>query len=222
MKLLDKQIFQRYLDRLTYDQLVDVCHELQCEVAVDDSDEHLVMKYNCAVAAKWHKMSKYQARTIQKGNDGEMFTLVEFVEFCKQGKFNNGIGFYANNPFTYTDIPLKPVHVLSNCHRTDFNFIIWFEFHCYDDYVDDIEEERLDYTMNFDDVSTHKTDNDEASIFRNKRLELLSIFVNKSKNNEPADLTDIEDFDYFVQRYWDLEWKHDAIAYEKNNTKLQN
>ena len=81
--------------------------------------------------------------------------------------------------------------------------------------VDDIEEERLDYTMNFDDVSTHKTDNDEASIFRNKRLELLSIFVNKSKNNEPADLTDIEDFDYFVQRYWDLEWKHDAIAYEK-------
>lgn len=215
MKKLDRFIFQSYLNRLTYDELVEVCHDLQCDVAVNEDDDVLIMKYNCAVAAKFHKMNKYHARTIQKGTEGEMFKFSEFVEFCKQGKFNNGIGFYADNVFTYTDIPLKPIHVLSNCHRTDFNYVIWFEFHCYDDYVDDIEEERLDYTQNFDDVSDHKTssDNDMIEIFRNKRFELVSKFV---RDSNKFDTDDIDEFDKFVKRYWGLKWNYVSLTYDKN------
>lgn len=209
MKRLDKHIFNNYINRLSHEELVDVCHELQCEVIESDNDDALVMKYNCAIAAKWFKISKYRARTIQKGTDGEMFTFSNFVEYCKQGKFKNGVGFYADNVFTYTDIPIKPIHVLSDCHRTDFRYIIWFEFRCYDDYEEDIEEERLDYTQDFDDFSLSKQ-KDVIRHLLDKRSELVSKF----HKDETKSTTDIEDFDKFVKRYWNLEWKFDKLTYE--------
>lgn len=223
--MLDKYLFDFYVETCSDDKLEDLCHELTDLVM--DIDEHDNMYYhhnmclNCAIAAKNYRKSKFRVRCFDKGYSGDMYKLEDFIDKCNTGELDNknGIGFYADTPFNFTDVPVKPIHVLSNCHRTDFKYVCWFNYH--ENYIRETSEDKdmLDIDNAIYDFTP--TDFDEHTIYYtlldNKRVELCSKFCNKVKTNDVTDLTDltdINDFDDFVKRFFNLTYNSETMHYE--------
>ena len=217
MTLLNKALFDDYV-KMPMDKLEDLCIELEDDVA-DKEPEHpcyksTCMSYNCAVAAKYYKKSKHSVRTIEKGTSGTMYKFDDFVECCEFGKLSTGIGFYADTIFNYTDIPVKPIHILSDCYRTDFKYVIWFDYEeRLSDAVNTFEEEVNNFIIDQYDGLPYSPTMFNNTMLNDKRNELCSIFCNNAKQGEPADLKDINDFDMFVKRFWNLNWNSDTLSY---------
>ena len=218
MILLTKALFDEYI-KYPIEKLEDLCNNLEDEVTDMELDHpyytSTCMSYNCAVAAKNYKRSKRSVRTIEKGTSGTMYKFEDFVDCCEFGKLSKGIGFYADTIFNYTDIPVKPIHILSDCYRTDFKYVIWFSYdERLSDAVTNLEEEVNDFISDQYDGLPYSCTTFNKTMLDDKRIELCNIFCNNSKDGEPANVKDINDFDVYVKRFWNLDWNSETLSYK--------
>lgn len=76
---------------------------------------------------KYMRLKKEPTIEYGKTWKGDMMTLDEFKEHCRQGLFTDGDGYgeYATET-SKSDVEITPSDVLENILREDFPYVIWF------------------------------------------------------------------------------------------------